>query len=384
MNKIMMGLITIAMLVLFAGINGFAGDADNFSTTPLLNKDQKWSIGYYEGGDYLEYKKTLMATVKGLMALGWIEETEFPEFPGDGTQAIWKWCASNLKSKYLSFKTDAFYSSDWKDELRKQQVQSLLERLNTKKDIDLMIAMGTWAGQDLSKNHHSTPTIALAISDALSSGIIDSYDDSGHDHLHARVDPLRYERQVQIFHDIIGFKKLGIMYEDTVRGKSYASVEKIEAAAKQLGFEIVRCFIQKGVDDKKSAEENVKECFSQLCTKADAIYVTLHMGVNSDSLPFLVKTANQTKIPTFSQAGSEEVKYGLLMSISQAEFKYVGQFHAETMAKIFNGASPRQLSQFFEEPSKIAINLKTAETIGYDPSIDILSAADEIYNDYLQ
>ena len=377
---------TLIVLILFffcTGFNCFAADAGKFPTTPNLNKGQKWQIAYYEGGEYIEYKLTLIATLKGLMKLGWIETAKIPELPGEDTKSLWDWASDNLKSKYLLFNKNAHFSSDWKEETRKEIVSSLIKRLNWKqKNIDLIIAMGTWAAEDLANNKHKTPTIALAVSDALSSGIIKSYEDSGLDHLHARVDPLRYERQLQIFHDIIGFQKLGIMYENTVRGKSYSSVDKVEKVAKEKGFEIVRSFITAGIEDKKLAEKSVKKCFAELCNKADAIYVTLHMGINKDSLPFLVEIANEKDIPTFSQAGSEEVKYGLLMSISQAEFKYVGQFHAETIAKIFNGAKPRQLSQFFEEPSQIAINLKTAENIGYDPPIDILSAADEIFEDY--
>ncbi len=384
MKPTLIGAVAMAACLFFISTSSIAGSADAFPTTPTKNNGAKWAIGYYEGGDYIEYKKTFIATLNGLINLGWIEKTAFPQFPGDSTKQIWEWCADHLKSDYMIFKKDAYYSSDWKDDVRKQQVKVLIQRLNTTKDIDLMIAMGTWAGQDLANDRHHVPTIALAISDALSSGIIKSFEDSGYDHIHARVDPLRYERQVEIFHDIIGFQKLGIMYEDTVRGRSYASVDKIEAVAARRGFEIIRCFIKKGVDDKTLAEQEVIRCFSELCQKADAIYVTLHMGINAHSLPTLVSIANQAGIPTFSQAGSEEVKYGLLMSISQAEFKYVGQFHAETMAKIFNRAKPRELSQFFEEPSQIALNLKTASKIGYDPSVDILSAADEIYNDYLE
>ena len=69
------------------------------------------------------------------------------------------------------------------------------------------------------------------------------------------------------------------------------------------------------------------------------------------------------------------------MSISQAGFKYVGRFHAETFAKVFNGAKPRQLDQVFEDPPKIAINIKTAEIIGFDPPVDVLGAADEIFEE---
>ena len=370
-------LFTIAPMV-------FAENTDNFSTSPTTNNGKKWAIGYYEGGDYIEYKQTFIATIKGLMSTGWIETAPFPDFTDTTTRQIWQWCADHLKSNYLDFRKDAYYSSDWKVEIRKQQVKVLLQRLNTTKDIDLMIAMGTWAGQDLANDQHHTPTVALAISDALSSGIIKSYDNSGFDHIHARVDPLRYKRQVEIFHDIMGFQKLGIMYEDSLRGRSYASVDKIESVARERGFEIIRCFIQKGVEDKAQAEKEAIRCFAELCKSADAIYVTLHMGINTHTLPTLVETANQAGIPTFSQAGSQEVKYGLLMSISQAEFKYVGQYHADTIAKIFNGAKPGELDQFFEEPSQIALNLKTASKIGYDPSVDILSAADEIYNDYLE
>ena len=382
MNKKVMGSVLIAFCLLLIGLNGFAADKNRYPVAPKLNNGQKWSIGYYEGGDYIEYKQTLSAIIMGLMDLHWIEKADLPQFPGDGTQALWAWLSSNLKSKYLIFNKDAYYSSNWKDDLKKQQSMAIVFLFYTKKDIDLMIAMGTWAAQELANGKIKTPTIACAVSDALSAGIIKSYNDSGYDYFHVRVDPLRYKRQVEIFYNLMKFKKLGIMYENTARGRSYAGVDKVEELSKKYGFEIVRCFIQKGVDDQKIAEAEVKRSFSELCRKADAIYVTMHMGVDANTLPYLVETANKAGIPTFSQAGSEEVKYGLLMSISQAGFKYVGQYQAGIIAKVLNGAKPRQLSQFFEAPSRIAINLKTASKIGYDPPVDVLSAADEIYNDY--
>ena len=111
----------------------------------------------------------------------------------------------------------------------------------------------------------------------------------------------------------------------------------------------------------------------------DAIYVTEHGGVNARTLPTLASIANKAKIPTFSQSGSHEVKKGFLLSVSTAGFKYVGKFYAQTIAKILNGAKPRELDQVFEDPPKIAINLKTCELIGFDPPVDVLGAADEIF-----
>jgi ABC-type uncharacterized transport system substrate-binding protein len=180
---------------------------------------------------------------------------------------------------------------------------------------------------------------------------------------------------------MIGFKKIGICYEDSEAGRSYAAIDKVEKVAKERGFQIVRSFTKSDVADTKLAEESVKKAFRALIGKCDAIYVTVQGGVNYRSIPELANIANTYQIPTFSQSGSDEVKYGFLASISQAGFRYIGEYHAEIIAKILNGVKPRKLPQLFEEPPKIAINLKTAEVIGFDPPVDILLAADEIFQE---
>ena len=56
-------------------------------------------------------------------------------------------------------------------------------------------------------------------------------------------------------------------------------------------------------------------------------------------------------------------------------------YHARKIAKVLNGAKPRSLPILFEDPAKIAINLKTCQEIGFDPPVDILGAADEIFTE---
>ena len=359
-----------------------ASGAD-FSTTPKTNDGQKWRIGYYEGGEYIDYQKIFTETIKGLMNLGWIEQVTIPPQKGEQTKALWNWLATKAKSDYIQFIKDAHYTADWDDKLRKKTAAQVIKRLNQNNDIDLMIAMGTWAGQDLANNNHSTYTEVISASDPIASGIIKSVEDSGFSHVHAQIDPFRYERQVRVFHDIIGFKKLGICYEDTEAGRSYSAIDKVERIANEKGFKIVRAFTKSDVADNKLAEESVKKAFKELVSKCDAIYVTVQGGVSYRNIPDLVEIAIANKIPTFSQSGSEEVKYGFLASLSQAGFKYIGEFHAEITAKILNGAKPGQLPQLFEEPPKIAINIKIAERIGFNPPVDIMLAADEIFQEII-
>ncbi len=374
---------TILIACMFAfSTAGFAADKGNFKTTPKLNNGQKWRIGYYEGGEYIAYQQFLEEAVKGLMKLGWIQNTEMPTWNGEQTKDLWNWLSTRAKSDYLDFVKDFHYTANWDEKLREKTAAAVIKRVNKKKDIDLIIAMGTWAGQDLANDKHSVPTIVLSASDAVGAGIVKSIEDSGRDHVFSRVDPYRYERQMRTFHDIVEFKTLGIAYEDTVAGKSIAALEKVEKVAKERGFKIERCFTKDDVPDRKIAEETVRLCYNTLARKkVDAIYATVQNGISANTAPDLVNIFNTHGIPTFSQLGSQEVEWGFLLSLSQASYKYVGEFNAKVMAKVFNGAKPRQLEQLFEAPPKIAINLKTAEIIGFNPPVDVMLAADEIYHD---
>ncbi len=99
--------------------------------------------------------------------------------------------------------------------------------MKNKKDIDLLLAFGTWAGQDFANHQHVTPTMVISASNAVKAGVIKSVEDSGYDHVHAWIDPKKSERQVRLFHDIIKFKRLGLAYEDDLDGRSYAAVDDV-------------------------------------------------------------------------------------------------------------------------------------------------------------
>ncbi|MGI9335387.1 MAG: ABC transporter substrate-binding protein [Gammaproteobacteria bacterium] len=379
----MLQFFALVIALVTIGAPGLAGAADKatFATEPTTNSGAKWRIGYYEGGPYTNYQQTLAATVRGLMKLGWIDAATLPPPPEDETTAVlWKWLASQ-NSKFVEFVADAHYSANWEDAKSERIATTMFNRLNNAGDIDLIIAMGTRAAKVLANNKHGTPTVVMSTSDPISTGIIKSVEDSGFEHVHAGVDPRRHERQLLIFHEAIGFKKLGVAFENSVNGRSYAAMHVVDRLSLSRGFEVATCHTQSDVSDTSVAEASVINCFKQLATEVDAIYLTQQGGVTKRSIPKLVAIADEHNIPTFSQTGSSEVALGVLMSLSRAAYRYVVEFNAATMAKIMNGAKPNQIDQLFEEPPKIAINLHTAELIGFDPPLVLLGAADEIFED---
>lgn len=376
-------LILVATVAVVTTLPGWSFEKkDNHGYQPVTKAGAKWRIAYYQGGNSYNYYPYLVATIKGLIDLGWIEKQDMPINKNKDPKELWDWLSKNVRSDYIEFVADAYYSANWDSNERATISKNIINRLNTKRDVDLIIAMGTWAGKDLANNEHNTPTMVISSTDPIGAGIIKSNEDSGYDHVFARIDPRRYERQVRIFHDVIRFKKLGIAYENSSLGKTYAAIDLIESVAKEKRFEVIRCFTKDDIPDQEQAGASVIKCFEELAPQVDALYIVIQNGVNDKTLPKLVSIANRYRIPTFSQQGSDDVRKGVLMSISrEGGFSPVGRFLAISMAKIFNGAKPRQINQIFEEGPTIAINLKTAELIGLYLSAEILAASDEIYRE---
>ncbi len=351
------------------------------STAPVAPATkERWRIAYVESGDYVDYPLTLGETVDGLALLGWLQYAQ-PRPEGLSGPELWKWLSENTESPWLEFVADAYWRpGNFEAEQRAPMRKAISERLHSRADVDLIIAMGTWAGQDMRELGPPVPTIVGSVSDAIASGISDSEHDSGRDNLHARIEPERYQRQLRLFHEIVGFNSLGLVYENSEEGRSYAAVGAAEQVAKELNFRLEHCHAPSANIALEKAMDNAVNCYAELAGRhVDAVYVTTHRGVTEKSVERIANTLLEARIPSFSMAGSREVKQGLLMSIAQADISHVGLFHAETIARTLNGALPRELSQLWVAPPKIALNLSTSRRIGFDPPVDILLAADEVY-----
>jgi ABC-type uncharacterized transport system substrate-binding protein len=376
------GILLAALLVLpaWAGprIPMSTAVARALPTTPIGKPGGgKWRIGGFESGKYGEYPKTLRAVVEGLQKLGWLGlPDEMPELSGED---LWRFLARNARSDYLEFVADAYWSEAF-DESRRAAVRARVDRrLRQTRDIDLMLVLGTWAGQDMVAIHTPVPTLVLSVSDPVGAGIVRNAADSGQDNLNVRVAPERYRRQVRQFHEIVPFRKLGLIYENTPTGRTFAAIDEVRSVAAERGFELVACEAPFSGIDPEIIEHNALSCYRSLIGRVDAVYVTEHRGTEKAAIGKVAALLREARLPGFSMRGSEEVEAGILMSVAQTDYSSLGVSRAEIIARIFHGAKPRQLPQIWEDPMSIALNLETARRIGFDPPVVELLAADEVY-----
>jgi ABC-type uncharacterized transport system substrate-binding protein len=354
-----------------------AAAAGNAGLLPRLTAERRWRIGYAETMPYGNYAATLAGVVRELESLSWLNGTDkLPYTAGQTDSATpWRWLAERDLGPNMQFVGDAWYGG-----LDQASAEPILQRLESSGDLDLMIVMGTIAGQKLASDRHRVPTLVFSASNAVAAKIITSVEDSGHDHIWAHVDPQRFQRQVQIFHETFHFTRLGVAFEDSPSGRAIASIKDVEATAGRLGCTLVERHVQApaGADDVERYYRDVEKAWGELSREVEAMYITYGRWTPG-RFARLVRVFQDLNIPTFSQLGPEEVSRGVLMSVARGGFEGIGHFGASVIARLANGEPLRWLPQLYFDTPTIAWNLGVAAKMNFRPALAALLAADDIY-----
>ncbi|PWC31487.1 hypothetical protein TSO352_31195 [Azospirillum sp. TSO35-2] len=376
-RSMLVGTATLTLAGAGGATPALARPSSDNALLPRLGDDRVWRIGYAESMPYGNYTGTLASLVQGLEALTWLRGgARMPYEAGQtDSQALWRWLSDHDLGARIRFVPDAWYGG-----LDHNPAEPILQRLESSRDIDLMIVMGTLAGQRIGVERHKVPTLVFSTTNAVAAGIIASVEDTGHDHIWAHVDPQRFQRQLRIFHETFRFRRLGVAFEDSSAGRAIASVTDVEAMARPLGYEVVANHVRApaGPDDVERYYTDLADAWSDLATRVDAMYITYGRW-SLDRFATLVRIFQDRGIPTFSQLGPEEVERGALMSVARADFEGIGHFGASVIARLINGEPLRRMPQTYFDTPTIAWNLAVAAKMNYRPAMSALLAADNIY-----
>jgi len=366
-------IVLVAASTLFANNSRSGSDIDRSH-----GEEEKWRIGYVEGEPFVNFSGTLHGLLEGFQAHGWVDGIdEMPFVTGqEDSRSMWEWLAAHDTGPYLEFVEDAHYSF----ELEPGTEEDILTRLEEKNDLDMVIAMGTYAGQILATDTHDVPVMNFSTSNAVDSGIIESEEDSGKEHIWAHVDPGRDRRLVEVFCDLFEFQTMGLAYEDSELGRIYSAIDEVEAVAAERGFEVVRRHVDEPADsdDRERYYREVLAAHTELAKEVDAFYLSI-AAIEASRLEELLVPFYKNNVPVFSQLGGEEVASGAVASVNRADFSEIGLFGSDAIIRVLEGESPRDQLQTFTLNPLIAVNLEAATRVGYKVPFEILLVADRVY-----
>lgn len=303
-----------------------AAQEDGFDLTPHTKPDgSKYQLAFMDYDEYLPSSRLFFYILKGLEEMGWIRRGSIPFTAAEIEEnSIWvdqmyeKLLEADL-GEYVEFSRNGFFYQAYTDE---EEIKKTLTE-HAGRGIDLILASGTDAGLFVKDLGLDIPLLDFSATDPVSSGIIDSATEgTGSPLIWAQVEPSLPLRQLRYYYSLKPFQKLGtIIYKDEI----ISGVPDIEASSREIGFELVKYFIQA---QQRETEEELDAYYDLVLSKIreiiaegiDAFFLPVDLINDIDRLPQLLEPFYEKNIPVYLMDDVAAVHAGVLMLISASGF----------------------------------------------------------------
>lgn len=185
------------------------------------------------------------------------------------------------------------------------------------------------------------------------------------------------DEAIDIFHDAVGFDHLAILLDSlTVETIPGLAADKADAVGSRLGVETTVVPFR----------DSVASALDALPADADAVLVGPLLRLDDAAIRSLAEGLIELGLPSFALIGRSELANGLLMTSGGREEDAVRYSRrlALNVQRILLGDDPAEIDVRIAEPQRLAINMQTAEAIGFYPRYAVLMDAEQLYGDELE
>jgi putative ABC transport system substrate-binding protein len=255
-----------------------------------------------------------------------------------------------------------------------------IHELAGRSDIDLIFTIGTHSTKRMVKAEKKIPIVYTIVGDPQNAGIVSDWKSSRANYTGVET-PEYYSKVVRLMHHFVSFKSLGMIY---LKGSPSheAGIRQIRELSREIGFK----FIANGFplrDEKKvrfprdEIRSNMQSTLAAVCPQVEAFFVQTS---NTFTKEFDLFMTAFLKHRTVSAGDPTNIQKGLVMGIGK-DAKRFGRQCAQYAVKILEGTAPADLPMDAGAKLSVDVNLMAAEMVGFEPPFELISGADNLYQD---
>jgi outer membrane protein len=270
----------------------------------------------------------------------------------------------------LQFPGNARFAGDWS----LNGVNAALDRALSDRNVDIVLALGILASHEAAKRATlAKPVIAAAVIDPLLQKFPLAQGASGRRNFTYIADFQSVGNEVDMFHDIVGFRHLAALVDDALMSAMPELASKADELARTMN---VRITIVRTTNSAAAALAGIP-------ADADAVYVTGLLGFRDDDVAELARGLAARRLPSFSVLGRKEVENGILMTTggAQRDLERLVRRAVLMMQRIVEGENPSTFEVSFPTEQRLVINMQTARQIGFSPRWEFLTDAEQLFGE---
>jgi outer membrane protein len=279
-------------------------------------------------------------------------------------QAVADTVAGNVT---IEFPDDRQFAGDWS----LAGVDAAIDRALADPGVDVVLALGILAShQAAHRRTLAKPVIAPMVVDPVLQEFPLANGRSGRSNFTYTADFHGIGNDVRAFQKIVGFRHLVALVDQALLDALPELGAKAAALAQELNTHIT---IVRTADTAAAA-------LSAMPADADAVYVTGLLRFSDAELQALARGLAERRLPSFSLIGRSELERGLLLTSGGAERdnERLSRRIVLMIQRIALGENPADFEVSFPTEQRFAINMQTAQRIGFSPRWDFLADAEQI------
>lgn len=257
-------------------------------------------------------------------------------------------------------------------------LEQFIQKVKQRMDIDLIFTIGTRGTQQVIKEIKKIPVVFTDLGAPESSGIINDW--KGSHANYTGVETRNYVAiSINLLYELIHFKSIGMIYSKGSPSHEGA-VKAVDELSREEGFEFHSAGFklrdeQGNLYPEDHVRDQMKACLEKIAPKVDVFYVQIS-NTFEKNFDLFYDCFKKHSLPS---AGEPiYIQKGLVIGIGRHKEKFGAQC-AEYAVKILKGEDPGSMPMDTGKEFSFSLNIEAATHVGYNPSIDILGAADIIY-----
>lgn len=258
------------------------------------------------------------------------------------------------------------------------EMEQAAAALMARTDLDIILVAGSASASALLRaNNGRTPILAFVIEDGAARRVLEEASAAGAHNFAMRLDTGFARQGLEFFHYHTKFRRLGIFFRPGELENPFSIANTVIGMGRSLRFDIVTQEIP--------LTETLEECregIAQLMAKnIDAFYVGGQQCFDPQKgyISSLLEPLTRAAVPTFAREGADVVRQGAFMGNSSNDFVRRKDLLAQQISRIFSGVRPDKVSADTATVPRYSLNLRVLESIGFDPSFELLAACDEFF-----
>jgi len=268
----------------------------------------------------------------------------------------------------INFPIDKGINASW----QRDKARAAIATLNQDNSVDLILTLGLLASHEAAHfNGLNKPVIAPVIADRVLQKIPYKNGISNKNNFTYINTNHSVEQDLRQFFLLTPFKQLLFPIDEVILKAFPALRVMTDQVQNELGFNIT--FMPVG--------ESLSMVLQKMPDTIDAVYLPPYARFSQAELKSFAEGLINKNIPSFSLLGRKDLELGFMATLNgrKTDSLRFSRRIALLVQSILLGTNPAKLKVNLEQPTKLAINMKTAKAIGFSPKWKDLESSELLF-----